>query len=120
MQNGNASFGKGKSPLTSFSFSGAAQQILGPHALCFSFCMILLKLHGLHDLCNLALGPTHCPMESLGKVLDALGTLEAPPYPITILVHPYPAQHLPSGLSDTLWNSQSRHFPINALEPVRH
>lgn len=50
-------------------------------ALCYSFCRNLLKVRGLIDLCSLALGPTHCSVESLGKVLDAHGTLEGPTLP---------------------------------------
>lgn len=50
-------------------------------ALCYSFCRNLLKLRGLFDLCSLALGPTHCSVESLGKVLDAHETLEGPTLP---------------------------------------
>lgn len=79
MQNGNESFRKGKSPLTSFLLWVSPPNPGSPCvALCYSFYRILLKLHGLHDLCNLPLGPTYCSMESLGKVLGAHGTLEAP------------------------------------------
>lgn len=68
MQNGSASFRKGKTPADLY-FPSVAQPTKSrvPSCGCYSSCRILLKLHGLHDLCSLALRPTHCSVESPGK-----------------------------------------------------
>lgn len=120
MQNGNESFRKRKTPLVFFLLWGNPPNPGSPFvALCYSLSR-LLKLRGLHGLCSLTLGPTYCSVESLGKVLDAQGTLEVAPYPITILMQSR-GSFLPCP-TPFLWNtvySQSPRFLTKALEFVR-